>query len=171
MRGIAPLIGNVLFNLLWPARGRARLEKQIETALARGASQTVTAAQNLSELIEAIEAMPAKMPQKMLPRLVGGIAAGQMPYQILLRQAATIPGGPELVMELTRGLPHNVTTQMDLALWRTCPGHPRRCQRRSSLLHDRDRDAGGRIPAGTVARGRTNRHPGFFCNLWDARRR
>ena len=29
-----------------------------------------------------------------------------------------MPGGPELLMELTRGLPHNVTTEMDLGLWR-----------------------------------------------------
>jgi hypothetical protein len=76
------------------------------------------AASTLSELVAAIEDMPSKMPGQMLPRLVGGIAAGQMPYQILLRQAATIPGSSELTMDLARGLPHNVTTQMDLTLWR-----------------------------------------------------
>jgi len=118
LRGVAPLIGNVLFNLLWPARGRVRLEQHIEAALAE-AQRCCDAAQNLTELIEAIEALPAKMPQQMLPRLVGGIAAGQAPYQNLLLRASEVPGGRELLMELTRGLPHNVTTQMDLALWRT----------------------------------------------------
>jgi phosphohistidine swiveling domain-containing protein len=118
LRGIAPLIGNVLFNLLWPARGRARLEKQIDAMLAE-AQKRCDAAQNLTELVEAIEAVSAKMPQKMLPRLVGCIAAGQAPYQNLLQRASELPGGEELVMELTRGLPHNVTTQMDLTLWRT----------------------------------------------------
>jgi pyruvate,water dikinase len=116
IRGIAPLIGNVLYNLLWPARGRARLEKQIEAALEK-AQNRFNAAQNWMELIESIESL-GEIPQKMLPRLVAGIAAGQAPLQILLRQK-NLPGGPELLMELTRGLPHNVTTEMDLGLWRT----------------------------------------------------
>jgi pyruvate,water dikinase len=118
LRGVAPLVGNVLFNIIGPARGRARLERQIEAALA-DAQKACTTAYHLPELIENIEAVAARMPRQMLPRLVGGIAAGQAPFQILLRQAAAIPGGPELTMELTRGLPHNVTTEMDLALWRT----------------------------------------------------
>lgn len=118
VRGIAPLIGNVLYNLLWPGRGRARLENQIDAVLAE-AQRRCDAAQNLAELIAAIEAVAAKMPQKMLPRLVGGIASGQAPYQILLRRAGELPGGQDLLIELARGLPHNVTTQMDLALWRT----------------------------------------------------
>ena len=117
LRGIAPLIGNVLFNLLWPARGRARIEASIESTLAETKSECA-AARNLSELIEAIEAPASKIPGQMLPRLVGGIAAGQAPYQILLRQATAVPGSAELLMELTRSLPYNVTTQMDLALWR-----------------------------------------------------
>jgi hypothetical protein len=117
MRGIAPLAGNVFFNLLWPTRGRARLEANIESVLA-GVQAHCTAAQSLRALIDVIEAMPG-LPLRMLPHLVGGIAAGQAPFQILLRQVAAIPGGSELVMEFTRGLPYNVTTQMDLALWRT----------------------------------------------------
>ena len=116
LRGVAPLIGNVLFNLLWPVHGRARLERQIDTALTE-AQRCCDSAQNLIGLVEAIEAVP--VPQQMLPRLVGGIAAGQAPYQNLLLRASGLPGGQELLMELTRGLPHNVTTQMDLALWRT----------------------------------------------------
>jgi AraC-like DNA-binding protein len=40
-RGIAPLIGNVLFNLLWPARGRARIEARIESTLAEAQSGCV----------------------------------------------------------------------------------------------------------------------------------
>jgi pyruvate,water dikinase len=113
--GVAPFIGNVLYNLLMPARGRARLEKYVEATL-REAAQRCNSAQSLAELVENIEAV-GEMPMQLMPRLVGGIAAGQAPLQILLRQE-NLPGGPELLMELTRGLPHNVTTEMDLALWR-----------------------------------------------------
>ncbi len=97
------------------ARGRARLENQIEAALGE-VQNRCNSAQNLVELIESIESM-GEIPQQMLPRLVAGIAAGQAPLQILLRQK-NMPGGPEFLMELTRGLPHNITTEMDLALWR-----------------------------------------------------
>ena len=58
------------------------------------------------------------MPGKVMPPLVGGIASGQAPFQIMLRKL-TFPGSQELLIELTRGLPHNVTTQMDLQLWET----------------------------------------------------
>ena len=118
LRVVRPLAGNVLFNLLWPARGRARLERQIDSVLTE-VQGSCDAAQNLAELIESINAVAFKMPQQMFPRLVGGIAAGQAPYQNLLLRASQIPGAPELLMEMARGLPHNVTTQMDLALWRT----------------------------------------------------
>jgi len=118
IRAVRSLVGNVLYNLLWTARGRARLERQIDAALAEAQGYRDTA-QNLAELIEAIEAVASIMPRQMLPRLVGGIAAGQAPYQNLLLRSGEIPGAQELLMELARGLPHNVTTQMDLALWRT----------------------------------------------------
>lgn len=116
MRGITPLIGNVLYNLLWPVRGRARLEKQIEAVLDE-VQKRLTVSQNLTELIETIDNL-GEIPQTMMPRLVAGIAAGQAPLQILLRQK-NLPVSTEVLMELTRGLPHNVTTEMDLALWQT----------------------------------------------------
>jgi pyruvate,water dikinase len=115
-RGVAPLIGNVLFNLLWPERGLARLDANIRAQLAEIQSECQSAP-SLPALIEIIETLD--MPARMMPRLVGGIAAGQAPYQILLRQAEAIPGGTELLMGLARGLPNNVTTQMDLDLWQT----------------------------------------------------
>lgn len=39
--------------------------------------------------------------------------------QFLLRMSKGIPDGRELVLGLTRGLPYNVTTEMDLTLWST----------------------------------------------------
>ena len=117
IQGIAPFVGNALSNLLWPARGRSRLEAKIESALSEAHSHC-TAAHSLPTLVDAIEAM-AFLPSRMFPLLVGGIASGQAPLQILLRQAAILPNGTESVMEFTRSLPYNVTTQMDLMLWQT----------------------------------------------------
>jgi pyruvate,water dikinase len=117
-RGLLPFFLNVLFNLLWPRRGRLRLERKIEKVLASAQSLYATG-KNLVELVDAIEHPSLDLSKELLPCLVPGIASGQIPLQVLLRQTAEIRGGPELVMELTRSLPYNVTTQMDLALWRT----------------------------------------------------
>lgn len=50
-----------------------------------------------------------------MPLLGGGMA----PLTLLNRLARDLPNGPQLVLTITRGLPHNVTTEMDLALWET----------------------------------------------------
>jgi rifampicin phosphotransferase len=117
MRVVVPLIGNVIYNLLWPSRGRAWLESRIESALEKIRSGCASA-NNLIDLTEVFEGMATTMPAYMMPALVGGIAGGQAPYQIMLR-TITFPGSNDLLMELTRGLPHNVTTLMDLKLWQT----------------------------------------------------
>lgn len=118
LRGVLPLAGNVLYKLLWPARGRARLEQRIDAILAR-TQECCEAAKNLAELIDTLENLGGKTPQQIWPLLVGGIAAGQAPYQNLFARADGLPGAQDLLMELARGLPHNVTTQMNLALWHT----------------------------------------------------
>ena len=115
---VAPLGRNVLFNLLWPERGRTRTNDSIEAALKR-IQVNCDAEEDLPALIDTIEKLGFGMPQAILPRLVGGIAAGQAPYQILLRLSAKIPNSAESLMGITRGLPYNVTTRMDLDLWRT----------------------------------------------------
>lgn len=115
---LLPLPYTVLFNLFSPARGRARLARKIEEELAR-AQSAFQAATTLSDLIDEIAAKPMQLPQALMPYLVGGVISGQMPLQLLMRLAADLPDGAELVLELTRGLPHNVTTEMDLALWQT----------------------------------------------------
>jgi len=116
--GLLPLLYGILFNLLSPARGRARLERKIEQELAHAQSE-FQAAKTLSDLVDAIASTPTQLPRELMPYLLSGIISGQMPLQVLIRLVADVPGGPELALELTRGLPHNVTTEMDLALWRT----------------------------------------------------
>jgi phosphohistidine swiveling domain-containing protein len=115
-RGLFPILRRVMYNLLWPARGRARLQQKIEQELAFAQSRYM-AAKDLKELVEAIE--DTSQSKELMPYLLPGVIAGQIPLQNLIRRAAAIPGGPEMALELTRGLPHNVTTEMDLALWST----------------------------------------------------
>jgi pyruvate,water dikinase len=117
MRVIIPLAGNVIANLLAPARGRARLENRINQAL-NIISSKCAGAKDLAELLHVFEFTATSMPSYMMPALVGGIAGGQAPLQILLRRL-DFPGSRDMLFDLTRGLPYNVTTQMDLQLWET----------------------------------------------------
>jgi pyruvate,water dikinase len=115
MRVAVPLAGTAIRNVLTPARGRKRLERLIDTVL-EDIRTACAFATNLEALLKVFEEMTATMPTKMIPPLVGGIASGQAPYQILLRKL-DIPGAHDLLVELTRGMANNVTTQMDLKLW------------------------------------------------------
>jgi len=78
----------------------------------RGAVQTLAGGVRL--LDRAFEVVP----RVLIPHLASGIAAGIGMLQLLRWLARGVPGGGNLVLETTRGLPHNVTTEMDLALWR-----------------------------------------------------
>ena len=115
MRVALSIAGNAIRNIMAPAGGRKRLEKRIDTILDEIRTKCA-AASNLPEQLHVFEETTAIMPTRMLPALVGGIASGQAPYQILLRKL-DIPGARDLLVELTRGMPFNVTTQMDLELW------------------------------------------------------
>ncbi len=116
--GLLPLLYSILFNLFSPERGRARLERKIDQELdcVQSKFKVIT---NLSDLIDGIASTATQLPREIMPYLLSGVISGQMPLQLLIRLAANLPGGTDLVLELTRGLPHNVTTEMDLDLWRT----------------------------------------------------
>jgi pyruvate,water dikinase len=115
--GLLPVAGNAVFNLLVPRRGRQRLELRIERAL-QNVRAICASAQSPAELAQAFADVTLTLPKILLPILLPAVIAGQIPLQGLIRRSTDIPGGPELALELTRGLPHNVTTEMDLSLWR-----------------------------------------------------
>jgi len=50
---------------------------------------------------------------------VPAIIAGYLPLIILTRITKRLTGNSDLALEITRGLPHNVTTEMNLFLWNT----------------------------------------------------
>lgn len=115
-RVMAPVAGTVAFNLAFPVRGRARLQRRIDAALhateARGAS-----GRTLAERVLWLQDTLLRVAPPMLLSLVPCVASGQAPLQWLARMVADLPGGTQDALELSRGQPHNVTTEMDLALW------------------------------------------------------
>jgi pyruvate,water dikinase len=95
-----------------PGTVRARYLREIEAATVIELPPSATA----SDRLAAVEEMLRTAPPFAMPRLLGLVVAGMVSYFAvgrLLRGRAT---DAEL-QTLTRGLPHNPTTEMDLALW------------------------------------------------------
>jgi phosphohistidine swiveling domain-containing protein len=108
---------NALLNLLRPAARRAQILARADDAVARLEAErgrVHTVAEALALLEPALE-IAARV---VIPYLASGIAAGLGMLGLLRWLARAAPGGEHLALEATRGLPHNVTTEMDLALWR-----------------------------------------------------
>ena len=101
----------VLRLLQSPPRGRARILREVERATPPlGPDLTAT------ERLDAIDDFARRILPFVFPRLVAMVAAGMLSYIAatrLLGDRAT----PDELLTVTRGLPHNPTTEMDLALW------------------------------------------------------
>jgi len=54
-----------------------------------------------------------------VPKMASGAGAGLIPFYLLNRLSSHLTGSTDLALTITRGLPHNVTTEMDLILWET----------------------------------------------------
>jgi rifampicin phosphotransferase len=113
----APLLLNVIANVINPAAGRKRIRRRIDASLI-ALSHQFSEATTLAGWLALFEITLSRQPFIWLPTLLGAVVSGQAAFQPLLRiAAASLPGGEQLALEVTRGLPHNVTTEMDLALW------------------------------------------------------
>ncbi len=101
-----------LRTLLWPERTRMRRTRELDDAARAEVPPTADAAARL----DAFERLLLTAPAHLVPRLAGLIP----PAFLSLGLASRILGGRARGDELqtvTRGAPHNPTTEMDLALW------------------------------------------------------
>ncbi len=107
-----------LFTFLRPDAERRRFQNQLEGLLAAhkaGFAETTT----LTERVAALEEVASGAFHFVLPRFVARFGAGMAGLN-MIRQVAKRSLGEEFdVWSMTRGMPHNVTTEMDMALWET----------------------------------------------------
>ncbi len=114
---IARALGNMAYSILWPDRGRVRTQRRLAAGI--GAfRRRCAAARTLAEQVALLQLVFDWLLQSGLPVLMPAIATGLGSLHLLHRLAQDLPHGASRVLELTRGLPHNVTTEMDLALWK-----------------------------------------------------
>jgi pyruvate,water dikinase len=95
-----------------PDRVRSRFIREIEEVTRVDLPAEATA----TDRLDAVERLLQRGPSFVFPRMLGLVGAGMISYLAagrLLRGRAT----EEELQTLTRGLPHNPTTEMDLALW------------------------------------------------------
>src|SRR5262249_53096418 len=114
---LARIIGNIGYNVLWPDAGRMRIQRRIEEVI-KSVQVKSTAAATLAERVALCEVVFGSL-LRFPPVLVPGFAVGLGALRFLHYLAADLPDPDRQILETTRGLPHNVTTEMDLALWRT----------------------------------------------------
>jgi phosphohistidine swiveling domain-containing protein len=113
---LLPVVRRFIAGLARPDTGREQAKRAIEGVVARAEARAATVstlAEGLALFDEVLEALPQALFGRWFPAFAPGMAA----LNLLMRLSAPIPGGRALALEITRGLPHNVTTEMDLALW------------------------------------------------------
>src|SRR5262245_29677137 len=114
---LARIIGNIGYNVLWPNAGRMRIQRRIEEVIKSFQVKSAAAA-TLAERVALCEVVFGSF-FRFAPVVMPGVAVGLGALRFLHYLAADLPDADRQILETTRGLPHNVTTEMDLALWRT----------------------------------------------------
>ena len=113
---LARALGSLAFNLLQPDRGRRRAQRLVAVEI-EAFERRVAAARTLAERIALLEHAFGWVRRTGLPVLGPAFGSGLANLAILAGLTSRLPDSERRVLETTRGLPHNVTTEMDLALW------------------------------------------------------
>lgn len=128
VRFFIPLAGNVLLNWLLPDARRVLIVAQGETVLSvtakRCAALNGTSRERLRQLSQILpDIMSVYLPHTFL-LFVSAVASAMAALNLLRIRTKDLPSQQgndwnDTLLEVTRGLPHNPTTEMDLALWET----------------------------------------------------
>ncbi|HXD10434.1 MAG TPA: PEP/pyruvate-binding domain-containing protein, partial [Anaerolineales bacterium] len=115
-RFFAPLAFRAAHNMARPETARASFDTDIDSFLA--AAQIPSASdrfERLANVVAFIRERIANVFAFLIPRFIPTFGPGAASLGLLYR----LSGEPNLTLEVTRGLPNNVTTEMDLVLWET----------------------------------------------------
>jgi pyruvate,water dikinase len=107
-----------------PEKSRAEFDSLIEHELSKmNISATRDMLNRLAQRIEFMETRSSAAFPVLLPRFIPMLAPSIILLNALTELAAQTSEGEHgfspLALEVTRGIPNNVTTQMDLSLWDT----------------------------------------------------
>jgi pyruvate,water dikinase len=124
-----PLLGRVLHYLARPEQMAQKTLTAFDDRVAETAAQQQTSgdlATDLAHQVELLLGARTLFPDFVIPIGVTAVVAGMMPFYGILqrfsKEVAKSTGDSQfetLYLEIARGLPNNVTTEMDLKLWET----------------------------------------------------
>jgi pyruvate,water dikinase len=118
IRTLVSVLGRALRTLLRPARERDRFLRDLAAWLERWRA-AMAVMHSLKERVALIRRMPDDAFSFLLPQFVPRFAVGMANYRWLTLLTASLDGDRIETRAMMRGLPNNVTTEMDLALWQT----------------------------------------------------
>jgi pyruvate,water dikinase len=118
---IRPMLKRILANWLHPENQAKQMqnESQQEIAQLQARGAEITAGENALKQSLALYRQLYNAFVYAVPHFGPGLAAGLAPLALLNRLSQHLEVDPGKALEVTRGLPNNVTTQMDLDLWET----------------------------------------------------
>jgi len=115
-RFFAPIAFGAAHNMARPETARARFDTDIESFLS---TAQIPSASNrfdrLANVVTFIRERIANVFAFLIPRFIPTFGPSAAALGLLYR----LSGDSNLALEVTRGLPNNVTTEMDLVLWET----------------------------------------------------
>lgn len=125
-----PMAGNILLNLAAPKKRREFIVQQGEDLLELMRQRCVAIEGDPWQKLEQQSRLLGDLATEKLPvtlrRFISGVAAGMVSWNLLNKLAVgSVKGKPpeqqaavrDLVLQVTRGMPFNPTTEMDLNLW------------------------------------------------------
>src|SRR5207237_6145781 len=98
-------------TMLRPDATRKRVLAELDRAVS-----SVRIPETSAERLDAYEDLILRFPPRYFPRLVGIVIPGVLSYALAGRVLG-VRARPGELQTVLRGLPHNPTTEMDLALW------------------------------------------------------
>jgi len=113
---IPPVLGRLVYTLFRPDASRAHFQRELDARLAAIEARCAQAS-NLAERVVLLRELVSGAFPFLLPRFVPRFAVGMGSLNMLMHLAGDVPGGEHDALAMTRGLPYNVTTEMDLGLW------------------------------------------------------
>jgi pyruvate,water dikinase len=109
------IVPRIFMSVLFPSWMRERLFRRLDKFV-DSVEEMVKRTEGLEQLVELQQDVLQSFFPTVISHILPRFAAGMAPLGILGKLTACT-NGKDLVLTITRGLPHNVTTVMDLKLW------------------------------------------------------
>lgn len=118
-----PILARVVGTMYDPGKARAAFDAYIESQLVHANITGEDKFARLAQRLQFLDARTAATFYRLLPRFIPLLASSMASLNLMTRltmnDSQTDHGFSPLALEVTRGLHNNVTTEMDMALWRT----------------------------------------------------